>query len=158
MIYEIFLPLLNFCWDCIWRFMIDMISFFLIDEHLADYGISLVELIFETLYLYSDRPSQAAVEFVIVKSLKESTFVKAFTGMLVQTADKCVKAGTISVYYKLLRWSCLLLRWNTDILTAKTAFAKLSVVQGSLLFSLLQGPYRVKRATKHIFWYTLSQV
>ena len=138
--------------------MIDMFYLFPVDERLADYAMPLVELIFETVYLYGDRASQAAVEFVIVKALKESVFVKAFTGVLVQTADKCVKAGAISVYYKLLRWSYILLRWNTEILSAKTAFSKLSVVQGNLLFSLLQGSYRVRRATSHIFYYTLSQV
>lgn len=128
------------------------------DESVAEYAASLADLIFETLHLYNDRASQAAVEVVLVRAFKEPSFVKVFTGMLVQTADKATKAGTFSVYYKLLRWSCLLLRWNPGILTAKVAFSKLSAVQGALLSSLLQAVFRVKRATRRIFFHTLAEV
>lgn len=128
------------------------------DEDLTDYATSLVDLLFETLHLYNDRASQAAVEFVLIKALKEPAFVRAFAGVLVQTADKAAKTGTTSVFYKLLRWSCLLLRLNSGILTAKVAFAKLAAVQGALLSSVLQASFRLKRATRRVFFHTLSEV
>ncbi|MCO5575453.1 hypothetical protein L7F22_029254 [Adiantum nelumboides] len=128
------------------------------DENLTEHATSLAELIFETLYLYNDRASQAAVEVVLAKALTQPQFVKVFLGMLVQTADKSIKAGASSVYFKLFRWSCLLLRWNPGILTAKTAFSKLAAVQGVLLSSLLHAAFRVKRATRSVFFSTLTEV
>lgn len=127
------------------------------DENLADYATSLADLMFETLYLYNDRASLAAVEFVLMKAIKEPAFLRVFTALLIQTAEKVAKTGTTSVCYRLLRWSCLLLRWNPGILTAKAAFAKLTVIQGSLVYSLLQESFRVKRATRRIFFHTLSE-
>eukprot|EP00250_Pteridium_aquilinum_P013931 c21667_g1_i1 orf=228-8111(+) len=128
------------------------------DENVAEYATILAELIFETLHLYNDRASQAAVEVVIVKAFKEPTFVKAFAGMLVQTADKAIKTRTFSVFYKLSRWSCMLVRWNPGILAARVAFSKLAALQGALLFYLLQAAFRVKRATRRIFFHTLAEV
>ncbi|KAI5063295.1 hypothetical protein GOP47_0021842 [Adiantum capillus-veneris] len=128
------------------------------DENLTEHATSLADLIFETLYLYDDRASQAAVEVVLAKALKHPQFVKVFVGMLVQNADRSTKAGAFSVYYKLFRWSCLLLRWNPGISTAKVAFSKLAAVQGVLLSSLLHAAFRVKRATRSVFFRTLIEV
>lgn len=118
----------------------------------------LVSIIFQTVPLYDDRKSQVAVEHAISKAFKEAAFVKAFTGTLVQTAERSSKLSSDSVRYKLLRWSCLLIRRNPALLSAKTAFTRLVAVQASLLTSLLEGSYAVKRATNHVALHLFSEV
>ncbi|CAI6008264.1 unnamed protein product, partial [Closterium sp. NIES-65] len=114
----------------------------------------LASLIFQTLPIYSDRRSQASVERAITKALKrETAFVKAFAGALVQA---CAKPGSVSasvaglVRYKLLKWSCLLLRERGDaIVGVRAAFSRLVVAQGTLLTVALGDEPRLKRASLH---------
>ncbi|CAI5465590.1 unnamed protein product [Closterium sp. Yama58-4] len=114
----------------------------------------LASLIFQTLPIYSDRRSQASVERALTKALKrETAFVKAFAGALVQT---CAKPGSVSasvaglVRYKLLKWSCLLLRERGDaIVGVRAAFSRLVVAQGTLLTVALGDEPRMKRASLH---------
>ncbi|GJP65751.1 hypothetical protein CLOP_g22614, partial [Closterium sp. NIES-67] len=114
----------------------------------------LASLIFQTLPIYVDRRSQASVERVIVKALKrETAFVKAFAGALVQA---CAKPGSVSasvaglVRYKLLKWSCLLLRERGDaIVGVRAAFSRLVVAQETLLTVALGDEPRMKRASLH---------
>ncbi|CAI5476129.1 unnamed protein product [Closterium sp. Yama58-4] len=111
-------------------------------------------LIFQTLPIYSDRRSQASVERALTKALKrETAFVKAFAGALVQA---CAKPGSVSasvaglVRYKLLKWSCLLLRERGDaIVGVRAAFSRLVVAQGTLLTVALGDEPRLKRASLH---------
>ncbi|CAM6126914.1 unnamed protein product [Calypogeia fissa] len=118
----------------------------------------LVNLIFKTIPLYEDRTSQIAVEHAISRSLQEAAFLKAFTGTLVQTAEKSCKLSSNSVRYKLFRWSCLLIRQNPALLSAKNAFSRLVAVQASLLTLLLEGSYTVKRATNQVALHLFSEV
>ncbi|CAI5531411.1 unnamed protein product [Closterium sp. Naga37s-1] len=114
----------------------------------------LASLIFQTLPVYSDRRSQASVERALTKALKrETAFVKAFAGALVQA---CAKPGSVSasvaglVRYKLLKWSCLLLRERGDaIVGVRAAFSRLVVAQGTLLTVALGDEPRLKRASLH---------
>ncbi|CAI7810608.1 unnamed protein product [Closterium sp. NIES-54] len=114
----------------------------------------LASLIFQTLPIYSDRRSQASVERALTKALKrETAFVKAFAGALVQA---CAKPGSVSasvaglVRYKLLKWSCLLLRERGDaIVGVRAAFSRLVVAQGTLLTVALGDEPRLKRASLH---------
>ncbi|KAH9290146.1 hypothetical protein KI387_034263, partial [Taxus chinensis] len=123
-----------------------------------DCAALLVDIIFKTLFIYDDRSSQVAVEDAIVKALREPVFVKTFAGALVQSAEKHVKAGLNLVCYKLLRWSCLLVRSSASITTAKNAFMRIASVQASLLCVLLQAPVRLQKASRRIFIHLLFEV
>ena len=117
-----------------------------------------VDVIFSTLPLYDDRHSQAAVVNLIIRGLKEPSFVKAFAGALVQSIERSHKSSSDAVRLKLLRWSCLLIAQVPTLLSAKLAFCRLAAAQGFLLASLYQGPVRLRRATSRIFTHYLSTV
>ncbi|KAJ7561862.1 hypothetical protein O6H91_03G044500 [Diphasiastrum complanatum] len=125
-----------------------------ISEHVPD----LVNRFLGTLSRYDDRASQAAVEHIIIKALREPSFVKTFTGAIVQTAEKELKVGTCPVRHKLLRWSCLIIQYNPDILTVKTAFSRLAAIQASLLSILLHSSFQTQRVSRRVVVHLLSHV
>ncbi|XP_020529182.1 protein ILITYHIA [Amborella trichopoda] len=117
-----------------------------------------VDIIFHTLFIYDDRASQKAVDDVIIKALGEVPFMKHFAAALVQTAEKQLKARSSFGCYRLLKWSCLLLRWSQFTTISKNAISRIVALQASLLHVLLQGSFRVRRASKHICYHLFSEL
>ncbi|KAL4190632.1 hypothetical protein AMTRI_Chr07g25710 [Amborella trichopoda] len=117
-----------------------------------------VDIIFHTLFIYDDRASQKAVDDVIIKALGEVPFMKHFAAALVQTAEKQLKARSSFGCYRLLKWSCLLLRWSQFTSISKNAISRIVALQASLLHVLLQGSFRVRRASKHICYHLFSEL
>lgn len=117
-----------------------------------------VDVVFLTLPLYDDGHSQAAVVNLIIRGLKEPSFVKVFAGSLVQTIERSHKNSSDGVRLKLLRWSCLLVAQVPTLLCAKSAFCRLAAAQGFLFASLYHGSVRVQRATSRIVNRYLSNV
>lgn len=124
----------------------------------VDVAPLLVEVIFKTLFIYDDRASRRVVEGVIIRALGEVNFMKSFAAALVQTMEKQLKTKSPIGCYKLLKWSCLLLRWSQFTCVSKNAFVKLATSQASLLHILLQGPFRARRACKKIFHHLFSEL
>ncbi|XP_058094955.1 protein ILITYHIA isoform X2 [Magnolia sinica] len=117
----------------------------------------LVDTIFKTLFIYDDRASRKAVDDMIIKVLGEATFMKSFAAALVQAAEKQLKTKSAIGCYKLLKWSCLLLRWSQFTSVSKNAFLRVATSQASLLHILLQGSFRIRRACKQIFFHLFSE-
>ncbi|KAM1039295.1 hypothetical protein ACFX15_033186 [Malus domestica] len=51
----------------------------------------LIDIIFQTLYIYDDRGSRKAVDDIITKGLQEVSFMKSFAVALVQVMEKQAK-------------------------------------------------------------------
>ncbi|KAJ8616836.1 hypothetical protein MRB53_036208 [Persea americana] len=117
----------------------------------------LVDIIFKTLFIYDDRASRKAVEDVIVKALADTNFMKSFAAALVQAVEKQLKTKSPVGCYKLLKWSCLLLRWSQFTSVSKNAFVRIAASQASLLHILLHCSFRVRRACKQIFLHLFSE-
>ncbi|XP_024522570.1 protein ILITYHIA isoform X2 [Selaginella moellendorffii] len=128
------------------------------DEHAVDHVPELVAIVLATLHLYDDRASQLAVDSVIIKALKLPAFVKAFTGALVQAAERNAKVCTASTQLKLLRWTCFLVSFAPAVVSARNAFSRIAAVQSSLLLALSQARYRLRLASKALLLRSLIQV
>lgn len=118
----------------------------------------LVDIIFKTLFIYDDRASRKAVEDVMVKALADTNFMKSFAAGLVQAVEKHLKTKSPVGCYKLLKWSCLLLRWSQFTSVSKNAFVRIAASQASLLHILLHCSFRLRRACKQIFLHLFSEV
>ncbi|MQL85371.1 hypothetical protein Taro_017911, partial [Colocasia esculenta] len=123
----------------------------------ADFISSVVDIIFKTVPVYDDRPSRIAVDDLIIKVLHEAPLMKSFAAALVLSMEKQVKLQTPVGGYKLLKWSCLLLRWTQFTSVSKNAFSRLAVAQASLLKLLLQGCFSLRRACKKLFFHLFSK-
>ncbi|XP_073102669.1 protein ILITYHIA [Elaeis guineensis] len=117
----------------------------------SDVAPLLVGIVFQTLFLYDDRPSRKAVDDLIIKALGQTTFMKCFAASLVQSMEKHSKFRSAAGSYKLLKWSCLLLRWSQFTSVSKSGFLRLAMAQTFLCQDIMQGPFRKRRACKNMF-------
>lgn len=127
-------------------------------EMSAELASLLVDIIFDTLYIYDDHGSRKAVDDVISKALGEVMFMKSFAATLVQFMEKQSKFQSYIDCYRLLKWSCLLLSKSCFASVSKNAFCRVANVQASVLNIIMEGPFRVRRACKRTFFCLLSQV
>ncbi|KAF0910338.1 hypothetical protein E2562_001518, partial [Oryza meyeriana var. granulata] len=117
----------------------------------------LVDLIFQTLPIYDDRASRKAVDDMVIQSLSESTFMKPFAALLVQSMEKNMKVTSPLACFKLLRWSCYLLRWSQFATLSKGGFSRLATAQAVLCQVLMVGSFRQRRTCKHLFTRLFSE-
>lgn len=127
-------------------------------EMSAELASLLVDIIFNTLYIYDDHGSRKAVDDVISKALGEVIFMKSFAATLVQFMEKQSKFQSNIGCYRLLKWSCLLLSKSRFASVSKNAFCRVATVQASVLHIVMQGSFRVRRACKRTFFCLFSQV
>ncbi|VAH94951.1 unnamed protein product [Triticum turgidum subsp. durum] len=111
----------------------------------------LVDLIFQTLPLYDDRASRKAVDDMVIRALSESTFMKTFAATLVQSMEKNLKVTSPLACFKLLRWSCYLLKWTQFATLSKGGFSRLANAQAVLSQVLMNGSFRQRRTCKQLF-------
>lgn len=117
----------------------------------------LVDLIFKTLYTYDERSSRKAVDNVIVKALREVTFMKSFAANLVQVMEKQLKFQSHIGCYRLVKWSSILLTRSQFAAISKNAMCRVAAGQASVLHIVkMQGSFRELRACKktifHLFF------
>ncbi|XP_020581084.1 protein ILITYHIA-like [Phalaenopsis equestris] len=129
-----------------------------IKELSSDVADLLVALVFQTLLIYDDRPSRKAVDDLIITALRSSAFMKCFAAVLVQSMEKYSKNDCSIGSFKLLKWSCLLLRWSQFTSLSKGGFLRLATAQAFLSQSLMHGAYRRRRACKKWFFHIFSEV
>lgn len=110
------------------------------------------------MFTYDDRPSRKAVDDFVVKALGESTFMRGFAMVLVQSMEKQSKTHCPVGCYKLLKWSCLLLKWSQFTSVSKGGFLRLATAQAFLCQILMHGSFRERRACKKLFFNLFSQV
>ncbi|XP_078427732.1 putative protein kinase regulator ILITHYIA [Wolffia australiana] len=122
-----------------------------------DLASLIADIIFKTLPIYDDRQSIKAVDDLIVAVLAESPFMKSFAALLVLSVEKQVKAYSSVGSYKLLRWSCLLLKCSQFTSASKSAFSRLATAQASLLQLLLQGSFRLGRSCRKLLFHLFSK-
>ncbi|KQK13484.1 protein ILITYHIA [Brachypodium distachyon] len=111
----------------------------------------LVDLIFQTLPLYDDRASRKAVDDMVILALGESTFMKPFASTLVQSMERNLKVTSPLACFKLLRWSCYLLKWTQFATLSKGGFSRLANAQAVLCQVLMSGSFRQHRTCKQLF-------
>ncbi|KAJ8498675.1 hypothetical protein OPV22_009227 [Ensete ventricosum] len=128
-----------------------------ISDLLSDISPLLVDIVFQTLFTYDDRPSRKAVDDFVVKALGESTFMRGFAMILVQSMEKQSKTQCPVGCYKLLKWSCLLLKWSQFTSVSKGGFLRLATAQAFLCQILMHGSFRERRACKKLFFNLFSQ-
>ncbi|KAJ1694352.1 hypothetical protein LUZ63_011050 [Rhynchospora breviuscula] len=114
---------------------------------------SLVEIIFQTVNLYDDRPSRKAVDDLIMQSLNQSVFMKYFAASLVQSMEGFSKNQSPFGCYRLLKWSSFLLKWPVS----KGGFSRLASAQAVLYQAVVQGSFRKVRACKKLFCRLFSE-
>lgn len=118
----------------------------------------LVDIIFETLYIYEDRGSKKAVDDIITKGLQEVTFMKSFAAAIVQIMEKNVRLQSHVGGHRLLQWSCLLLSKSKFATVSKNALCRVATVQALLLHIVVQRSFSEQRACKKTFYHLFSQV
>ncbi|GAB2287177.1 eIF-2-alpha kinase activator GCN1 [Dionaea muscipula] len=123
----------------------------------SELGAVLVDVIFQTLYIYEDYRSKRAVDDVILKFLSETIFMKTFAASLVQYMEKQAKFHSRVGSLRLLSWSSLLLSRSQFLSVARNAFSRVAVAQASLLRVVLQGSFRERRACRRLFYRLFSQ-
>ncbi|URD74488.1 hypothetical protein MUK42_09064 [Musa troglodytarum] len=128
-----------------------------VSDLLSDISPLLVDIVFQTLFTYDDRPSRKAVDDFVVKALGESTFMRGFAMVLVQSMEKQSKTHCPVGCYKLLKWSCLLLKWSQFTSVSKGGFLRLATAQAFLCQILMHGSFRERRACKKLFFNLFSQ-
>ncbi|XP_073041088.1 protein ILITYHIA [Primulina eburnea] len=116
----------------------------------------LVDLLFQTLSIYDDHGSRKAVDEVIIKALREDLFMKSFATTLVQAMEKQSKIKSITGSYRLLKWSCLLLTYS-QFATLSNTLCRVAQAQASVLNIVLQGSFRVRRASKKTLFHLFSK-
>lgn len=127
-------------------------------EICAESASLLVDIIFETLYIYEDRGSKKAVDDVIAKGLQEVTFMKSFAAAVVQIMEKNVRLQSHVGGHRLLQWSCLLLSKSKFATVSKNALCRVATVQALLLHIVVQRSFSEQRACKKTFYHLFSQV
>lgn len=119
----------------------------------------LVDLIFKTLYTYDERSSRKAVDNVIVKALREVTFMKSFAANLVQVMEKQLKFQSHIGCYRLVKWSSILLTRSQFASISKNAMCRIAAAQASVLHIVkMQGSFRELRACKKTVFHLFSEV
>lgn len=124
----------------------------------TDVALSLIDIIFRTLPIYDDRRSRKAVDDVILKALGGTVFMKSFASALVQNMEKQLKFQSHVGCYRLLSWSCLLLRNSQFATVSKNALCRVASGQASLLNFTMQRSFRERRACEKKFFHLFSQV
>ncbi|KAL2941260.1 Protein ILITYHIA [Bienertia sinuspersici] len=117
----------------------------------------LVDIIFKTLCIYEDLQSRKAVDDIVLKALNEATFMKTFAACLVQFMERLQKCHSYVGSYKLLRWSCFLLRSSKFSSISKNALSRVIAAQALLLRLVMKGSFRERRASKRFFFSFLSK-
>ncbi|KAG9447741.1 hypothetical protein H6P81_013869 [Aristolochia fimbriata] len=135
----------------------DVPSILQIPEMPLDFASLLVDMIFKTLFIYDDRASRKAVDDLIIKALSDATFMKCFAATLIQSVEKQLKARSPLGCYKLLTWSCLLLRWSQFTSVSKNGFPRIAASQTALLH-IVHGPPRIQRACRKLFFHLFFEL
>ncbi|KAH0448399.1 hypothetical protein IEQ34_022199 [Dendrobium chrysotoxum] len=128
-----------------------------IKELSSDVVELLVGLVFQTLLIYDDRPSRKAVDDLIITALRSEAFMKCFASVLVQSMEKHLKSDCSIGCLKLLKWSCLLLRWSQFTSLSKGGFLRLTTAQAFLCQILMHGAHRRRRACRKLFFHIFSE-
>lgn len=115
---------------------------------------SLVEIIFQTVNLYDDRPSTKVVDDLVTQSLNQSAFMKCFAASLVQSMERSSKSQSPFGCYRLLKWSSLLMKWPVS----KGGFSRLASAQALLYQAAMQGSLGTIRSCKRLFSRIFSEV
>lgn len=124
----------------------------------SDVASSLVDIIFQTLPIYDDRPSRKAVDDLIVKALGQATFMKSFAAALVQYMERHLRSYGPLGCYKLLKWSYLLLQSSQFAFVSKGGFLRLATAQAFLCQTLMCGSFRTRRAINRMFIHLFTEV
>ncbi|RXH82519.1 hypothetical protein DVH24_036860 [Malus domestica] len=119
--------------------------------------LPLIDIIFQTLYIYDDRGSRNAVDDIITKGLQEVSLMKSFAAALVQVMEKQAKLQSHVGCDRLLQWSCLLLSKSKFATVSKNALCRVATVQALLLNLVMQRSFRERRACKKTFCRLFSQ-
>lgn len=127
-------------------------------EMSSELASMLVEIVFQTLYIYDSRASRNAVDDVITKALGESTFMKSFAAALVQAMEKQLKSWSHVGCYRLLIWSCFLLTNSQFASVSKNALCRVASAQASLLHIVMHRSVRDQRGCKKAFFHLFSKV
>ncbi|KAI0489335.1 hypothetical protein KFK09_029177 [Dendrobium nobile] len=128
-----------------------------IKELSSDVVEPLVGLVFQTLLIYDDRPSRKAVDDLIITALSSEAFMKCFAAVLVQSMEKHLKSDCSIGCLKLLKWSCLLVRWSQFTSLSKGGFLRLTTAQAFLCQILMHGAHRRRRACRKLFFHIFSE-
>uniref|UniRef100_R7WCR4 TOG domain-containing protein n=1 Tax=Aegilops tauschii TaxID=37682 RepID=R7WCR4_AEGTA len=88
---------------------------------------------------------------MVIQALSESTFMKTFAATLVQSMEKNLKVTSPLACFKLLRWSCYLLKWTQFATLSKGGFSRLANAQAVLSQVLMNGSFRQRRTCKQLF-------
>ncbi|KAG6482942.1 hypothetical protein ZIOFF_059581 [Zingiber officinale] len=123
----------------------------------SDISPILVDIVFQTLFTYDDRASRKSVDDFIVKALSENTFMRGFATALLQAMEKQSKIQCHVGCYKLLKWSCLLLKWSQFISISKGGFVRFATSQAALCNILMQGSFHKRKSCKDLFFNLFSQ-
>lgn len=118
----------------------------------ADVASALVEQIFRTLLTHDDLASRRDVDNFIKCSLCEVTFAKCFAAVLLQVMEKQLKFQSPVSCYRLFKWSCLLVAESQFATVSKNALRRLCQAQALVLQSVMQGSFRIKRASRKTFF------
>ncbi|KAG8062388.1 hypothetical protein GUJ93_ZPchr0003g17027 [Zizania palustris] len=94
---------------------------------------------------------------MVIQALGESTFMKPFAATLVQYMEKNLKATSPLACFKLLRWSCYILRWSQFATLSKGGFSRLANAQAILCQVLMDGSFRRCRTCKQLFTCLFSE-
>ncbi|KAG9151609.1 hypothetical protein Leryth_019963 [Lithospermum erythrorhizon] len=136
----------------------NQIPFILSDSDIiTELAPTLVDIIFQTLVIYDDLGSRKAVDDLIVKALREATFMKNFAATLVQFTEKQLKARSYVGGYRLLKWSCLLLTKSQFPSVSRNALNRVVQAQSSVLHLVMQGSFRLNRACKRTMFHLFSK-
>ncbi|XP_074569489.1 LOW QUALITY PROTEIN: protein ILITYHIA-like [Curcuma longa] len=128
-----------------------------ISDLTSDISPILVDIVFQTLFTYDDRASRKSVDDFIVKALSESTFMRGFAMALLQAMEKQSKIQCHVGCYKLLKWSCLLLKWSQFISISKGGLVRFATSQAALCNILMQGSFHKCKSCKDLFFNLFSQ-
>lgn len=124
----------------------------------AELALLLTDIIFRTVATYDDLRSRKAVDDVIVKALSETVFMKTFAAALVQSMEKQLKFQSHVGCYRLLSWSCLLLRKSQFSTVSKNALCRVAAGQASLLNIVWERSFRERRACRKKFFHLFTEV
>uniref|UniRef100_J3LSA3 TOG domain-containing protein n=1 Tax=Oryza brachyantha TaxID=4533 RepID=J3LSA3_ORYBR len=94
---------------------------------------------------------------MVIQTLGESAFMKPFAASLVQSMEKNMKVTSPLACFKLLRWSCYLLRWSQFATLSKGGFSRLANAQAVLCQVLMDGSFRQRRTCKQLFTRLFSE-
>lgn len=124
----------------------------------AEFVSLLVDIIFQTLSIYDDHGSRKAVDDVIIKALTGDLFMKSFAATLVQAMERHSKFQSMTMGYRLLKWSCILLIHSQFATLSKNGLSRVAQAQALVLHMVMQGSFGVRRACRKTCFHLFTKV